>query len=277
MDTLMLKSIGLLLLFFIATYSCLADNISISESSSYELEIIEISQYRNIQENFVYSIYGDVLSHSKELPFSDKRGRYTNVHETAHSIHNELRNYYKRLLKDNKLNVIYLLNSKAAIVSDANITIKMIQPYVYKPLRSSRYSLYLEKQTAFWNDSPTYILDEWNCYILGAECAIDDFLQNKNLEKTNVLSGALEFSVYTLAMCLAIQDHDPDYWINYPQFKALVKYNLMRSERVLRLGGHIPEFQYKEQDRLRAVLLKHGDAEPMRHLLKIEFDGLLLD
>jgi hypothetical protein len=253
--------------------------VDISLSSyilSSDLEFIDVSKYRNIAEPS-YSIYNDVLSHSRELPFGNHNGRYTNVHETAHSIHNELRNTYKALLKNNKLNVIYLLDSQAAIVYDPNISIKMIQPYVNPSLRSTRYRLYLEKQTEFWNDYPTYILDEWNCYILGAECAIDDFLQNKPLEKTNAISGALEFSIYTLAMCLAIKDHDPLYWESHNQFKALVRYNLIRSDRVIRLGFDLPEFQYREQDRLRATLLKHEDSEPIRHLLKTEFDSILLD
>ena len=255
---------------------CSSDNIHISESEITTLEFIDVSKYRNIEESN-YSIYADVLSHSRELPFGNQHGRYTSVHETAHSIHNELRNEYKILLKNNKLNVIYLLNSQAAIVHDPNITIEMVQPYVSPSLRSMRYKLYLEKQLEFWNHYPTYLLDEWNCYILGAECAVDDFLQKKPLEKTNAISGALEFSIYTLAMCLAIQDHDPVYWKSHTQFKALVRYNLMRSERVLRLGSDIPEFQYREQDRLRAVLLRHEEAEPMRRLLKTEFDAILLD
>jgi hypothetical protein len=258
----------------IVSHISLADNIAISECLSNKLEIIDVSRYRKIQEN---SVYGDVLSHSRSIPYGDQHGRYTNVHETAHSIHNELRNEYKKLLKNNRLNAIYLLNSQAALVSDPHISIKNIQPYIVLPLRSTRYKLYFEKQLIFWNEYPTYILDEWNCYILGAECAVDDFLQKKPIEKTNILSGALEFSIYSLAMCLTIKDHDPDYWKSNTQFKSLIKYNLMRSNRVLELGRDIPEFHYNEQNRLRAILLKSDEAAPIRHLLKTEFDAILLD
>lgn len=242
----------------------------------YELEIINLSKYRNF-ESTEYSIYHDVLSYSKAYPFGDQHGRYTNVHETAHSIHNELRNQYRQILKKDKVNVLYILNGEAVVVDDPNITLQCIKPFIGNSLKSQKYKLYLEDQLKFWNEYPTYILDEWNCYILGAECAIDDFLQDKKLEKTNVLAGPLEFSIYALAMCLAIQQHDNDYWHNNLQFKSLIYLNLTRTSRLLTLGSDISEFVNAEQDRLKTMLLKHEEASKIRILLKNDFNSILLD
>lgn len=237
------------------------------------LNFLTISKYRNYNINDVYS---DVLSHSKQKPHGDHDGRYTNVHETAHSIHNELRTKFKPLFK-RSINGFYCLNGKVVLVDDPNIKIRHVQKYIPKVLRSVRYKLYLIDQLAHWDDTPTYILDEWNCYVLGAECAVDDFKNNKRLEKTNAVSGALEFSIYATALAIAVRDNDPLFWKNNNQFKAFIKYNLIRSERAFSAGADIPEFHNKEQDRLQQALLNHPDAEPIREFLKTEFDGIFVD
>ncbi|NDD85833.1 hypothetical protein EBZ38_16350, partial [bacterium] len=121
------------------------------------------------------------------------------------------------------------------------------------------------------------ILDEWNCYILGAECAIDDYNNNLPLEKTNAVSGALEFSIYTAAFALAIKNINPVFWENNTQLKCFIKYNLIRAEKVFNTGSGIEHFHYGEQDRLLQALLKHPDAQGIRDFLKLEFDGIFVD
>lgn len=237
------------------------------------LNLLTIPKYREYSENDIYS---DVLSHSKQKPHGDKDGRYTSVHETAHGIHNELRQQYKPLLKKS-INGFYCLNGRVAIVDDPHIKIRHVQRYIPEVLRSSRYKLYLEDQLVYWDDVPTYILDEWNCYVLGAECAVDDFKRNRQLEKTNAVSGALEFSIYSTALAMAVKENDPIFWRTNTQFKSFIKYNLIRSERVFSAGAYVPEFHNKEQERLQRTLLNHKDAEPIREFLKTEFDGIFVD
>ena len=237
------------------------------------IEFITVPKYRSIDSGCVYA---DVLNHSKQKPHGDQDGRYTNVHETAHGIHNELRNHYRSIIKS-PINVLYCLNGKAVIVDDPNIKMRHVSPYVPEVLRSSRFKLYLVKQLEYWDDTPTYIFDEWTCYILGAECAVDDSRRGRTLEKTNAVSGALEFSIYSVAFAMAVKDHDPFFWKNNSHFKAFIKYNLIRSEKVFSAGADIPEFRNKEQDRLQQALLKDKDAEAIRQFLKTEFDGIFVD
>jgi hypothetical protein len=237
------------------------------------IDFISVSNYKKL---ILDSIYSDVLSHSKQEPHGDKWGRYTNVHETAHGIHNELRNKYKLLLKT-QINVFYCLNGKAVVIKEPNIRIRHINKYIPHILRSSRYKLYLIDQIQYWDDVPLYILDEWNCYILGGECAVDDFNNKRPLEKTNAVSGCLEFSIYSIALCMAIKEHDPIYWATNTQFKAFIKYNLIRSERTFGAGTCVQEFNNDEQNRLYDSLLNHEDSEPIRVFLKNEFDGIFVD
>jgi hypothetical protein len=257
--------------YFAQNYTAIVPKIVQPKHES--LDFLFVPKYRNLSGNDVYS---DVLNHSKQQPHGDKDGRYTNVHETAHGIHNELRQKYKPLLKKS-VNGFYCLDSKCVIVDDPNIKIRHVQRYIPEVLRSSRYKLYLEDQLVYWDDVPTYILDEWNSYVLGAECAVDDFKRNRQLEKTNAVSGALEFGIYSTALAMAVKENDPVFWETNTQFKGFIKYNLIRSERAFSAGADVPEFRNKEQDRLQQALLNHKDAEPIRQFLKTEFDGIFVD
>ena len=106
---------------------------------------------------------------------------------------------------------------------------------------------------------------------------MDDSRRGRTLEKTNAVSGALEFSIYSVAFAMAVKEHDPLFWKNNSHFKAFIKYNLIRSERVFNAGAGVPEFRNSEQDRLQQALLKDKDAEPIRQFLKNEFDGIFVD
>jgi hypothetical protein len=245
----------------------------IQKPKKQSLSFVSVSEYRCLTPE---SVYCDVLNHSKQEPYGDKLGRYTNVHETAHGIHNELRNEYKTLLK-RPVNVFYCLNGKAIVLPEPNIKIRHISKYIPKILRSSRYQLYLVDQTQYWDDVPLYILDEWNCYVLGGECAIDDLKKKVELEKTNAVSGCLEFSIYAVALAMAVKENDTIYWKSNDQFKGFIKYNLIRAERVFGAGSGVPEFYNKEQDRLYDALLNHPDAKELRDFLKSEFDGIFVD
>lgn len=237
------------------------------------IDFIFVSKYRNIDGGCVYA---DVLNHSRQKPHGDNDGRYTNVHETAHGIHSELRNQYRPIIKT-PINVLYCLNGKAVIIDEPKIKLRHISSYIPEVLRSSRFKIYLIEQVQYWDDTPTYIFDEWTCYILGAECAVDDNKRNRPLEKTNAVSGALEFSIYSIGLAMAVKDTDPVFWKNNSHFKAFIKYNLIRAERAFSAGADIPEFRNSEQDRLQQALLNHKDAEPIRDFLKTNFDGIFVD
>jgi hypothetical protein len=236
------------------------------------IDFISVSEYRSRVEN---SVYSDVLSHSRQKPHGNQDGRYTNVHETAHGIHNELRNEYSLLLKT-KINGFYCLDGKAVIVKEPPMEMRHCIPYIPQTLRSSRYKLYFTQQIQHWNNTPTYILDEWNCYLLGAECAIDDFRQKKPLETTNAVSGCFEFAIYSVAMCMAIKDINPEYWKTHYEFKEFIRYCLIRTERAFGSGLSVVEFYNTEQNRLYEAFLRDPSAGSMREFLKTEFAGVLV-
>lgn len=243
----------------------------IKKSNQEILDFIDVpKKNKNIPDD---SIYNDVISRQK-TPFGDKAGRHVNVHETAHGIHSDLRNEYQKKL-GYKCNAFYCLNGKAVILRDPNITIKNITKNIPKNLRSYRYQLYFVNQLKDWDDMPTYVLDEWNAYILGSECALEDVQRGLENPKSDAVSGCLDFSIYSIAMAKTVKELDPKYWEEHPKFKEFIKYNLKRAEKTFKSGKDI--FKSSGQDKLLDSFLNDKKSDDLRNFMKKEFGDYFLN
>lgn len=220
------------------------------------------------------SVYNEVMSYSSYKPFGDNHGRSTNVHETVHGINNILRNKYS-ILSKKKVNGFYAGVGKGIIVENPQILMRDIIPYIPLSVRGYRFNLYFEKQLGDWDSVPTYPIDEWSAYIQGAECALEDALSGKDKEKFDSVSGALEFSIYCSALAMSVKERTPDYWNNNSQFKHIIKFFLIKSEKVFFEGKDI--FPLKEQDKLLLMLRTDESTKDLRHFLITEFEGIFID
>jgi hypothetical protein len=256
----------LLILVLIINNSIILKSEDISETI-----LFDIQKYRSVEEG---TIYGEVLSYSEKTPFGDAHGRPTNVHETSHEIASELTNKYRKISKNNTLRGFYYGDGKGIILQSPNITISEVSQYIPEKFRGYRFQLYFVDQLPYWNDTPLYILDEWTAYIWGARCSVEDY-NTKNIEtKSDSVSGSLEFSLYTLALCLTIIEKDNHYWQNHTQFKTMVKEHLQRAEKVFFEGKDI--FKSTKQQILLDSLKNTNDSEPIKKLLIEEFDNIFL-
>lgn len=237
-------------------------------------EFVDVAVYRQISDE--NSVYTDVLSHAKGNPFGDGSGRSTNVHETAHGIHAEVRNAWTIKL-GRRVNAFYALDGKAIVVEEPSIRKSDVKRFVPQNLRSYRYNLYLEKQTE-WDDTPLYVCDEWVAYVLGAKSGIEDVKVGKhNGEWSDGVSGCLDFSIYTVALCMAIKDGDPEYWKANKQFKSFVIWYLKEAKKTYLEGRRMKEFQWETQDKLLREFLTSESASSMRSFVKEELEGVWLD
>lgn len=236
------------------------------------LVLVDIQKYRELLPHTI--IYNEILSHSKQKPFGDEHGRTTNAHETVHGINSELRNHFKIKLNKN-VNGFYAGAGKGIIIQNPAIQLRDVIPYIPSILRGYRYNLYFVKQLGDWNEVPTYPIDEWSAYIAGAECAVDDKKQKLNHEKSDCVSGVLEFSIYCTALALAVKNNDPNYWNNNQQFKNSIQYFLIKSEKIFFEGQET--FPFKEQDQLLDYLRNHSDTQELRTFLLTEFQGIFVD
>jgi len=229
-------------------------------------EIVKVPTFRNVEDS--KTVYGDVLSHSQDRPFGDAHGRSTNAHETAHGIAAWLRNAHRRPYR---FNGVYYATGKGLLLREPRFKISNVASAIPAPLRSYRYRLYFVEQLRDWNDTPTYILDEWTAYVWGGECALDDYRTKRLNDGTDAVSGCLDFSIYTVAFCIVLQEQDPKLFAEYrPYIRTLLE----RAETTFFEGKDT--FKSSGQTKLLESLRRDPAAEPIRKFLTQEFDGLFL-
>jgi hypothetical protein len=168
-------------------------------------------------------------------------------HETTHGIHSHLRNVF------GKGNVaFYVGNNKAAFMSQPKMKLKQISDIIPNNLRGSRYNTYFVNQLSGWNGVPLYVFDEWVAYTNGAAIGLETpgrvNLTPKHRElhtvsdnRSDVMVGALEFSIYAILTCVAIDKYDPSFLQN-KQYKEFVASELKRSIDIYRKGIILPQY-----------------------------------
>ena len=202
------------------------------------MDLIEVQKYGSFGDD----VYGDVLSHCKRPNRGD--GRYTDVHETSHFISSELR--------QGKMgyNGFYILNSKGVLVKEPPTTIGEVAKYVPENLRGYRYKLYFVEQRRYWDEQPLYIAEEWNCYTLGGMCAVDDYNNKRELERTDAVAGMFEFMVYSTALAMCVEDKCPEYWEKNIQFRRFIQYRMDTSSMIFAVGREVSQFKSLSSDKL---------------------------
>lgn len=262
---------AIVIFFVIIKFYSVSLAIENQDATSSGLKLTQITKYNDLPEN---SIYNTIINYSKEKPFGDQYGRNTNAHETVHGINSYLRNkYFKELKQD--VNGFYAGEGFGIILKNPKLTLRQVKNYIPNCVRGYRFNLYFEKQLVYWDDTPTYPIDEWSAYVAGAECSVDDF--NNGIiysEKCDSVSGTLEFSIYCVCLAKCIKEVDRKYWDENPQFKATIKFYLIKSERVFFQGKDI--FPSKKQDILLNSLRNDEDAQDIRDFLMEEFDGIFV-
>lgn len=186
----------------------------------------------------------------------------THAHETTHGINADVRNN----LGKNGQNGFYCLNNQAALLTDPKCRLSQIGKNVPQSLRGTRFNLYLVQQTRYWDDVPTYVLDEWIAYINGISAGVDQI--NRGLyeerpgETSDVAIGPMEFTYYALALCCTIKEHDPDYFKNHPEFAEFVAFNIRRSVKVYKEGICLRPFRWSTE--IVDSFITNDEAQPLR-------------
>jgi hypothetical protein len=236
------------------------------------MDLIEVKKHGSFGDD----VYGDVLSHCKRPNRGD--GRYTDVHETSHFISSELR--------QGKMgyNGFYILNSKGVLVKEPPTTIGEVADYVPSNLRGMRYQLYLVDQRRYWDEQPLYIVEEWNCYTLGGMCAVDDYNNKRELERTDAVAGMFEFMIYSTALAMCVEDKCPEYWEKNKQFREFIQYRMDTSSMIFAVGREIPQFTSLSSDKLYQTWHNSDEGKEFQNFIdkyftneepiRLEFDYL---
>jgi len=171
------------------------------------------------------SVYADTIRHCTTWRQMKDRSKTTTAHECTHGINNQIRNtagasydiemkmgspspVYMANNGGGRVNACYVLGGRAIILPEPPIRKRDVANAVPKTLRGDRFSTYITGQGA-WDAQPLYIFDEWSAYINGAKCGIDMFARGESPEKTDLMRGPLEFSIYALALMTIVPDPKP--------------------------------------------------------------------
>lgn len=228
---------------------------------------ITVEKVRPLTEN---SVYGDVISHSRETPYGNAHGRATNVHETTHGLNSWIRNNNS----GKRVNGFYVLQDRGIVIDEMRFRKNQVAKFVPQNLRSVRFSMYITGQAA-WDDTPTYILDEWVCYVNGAKCNVEDVQAGRYQgDWTDGVSGSLEFSIYTIALAMAVKEYEPQSWS--PQFSSFLIWELQEAEKTFMVGRAMDKFKWDKQDTLLREFLTSSSAAPMRKFVRENLDGVWL-
>ena len=201
------------------------------DEGSVENENVEIPEpvwttwpkVRNV--NNLGRVLNDIDSHMPAGHQYRDGNKITWAHETTHGINADVRNKHYQP-NQRRVNAFYVLNDRAAVITEPPITIAQMADMVPQDLRGPSYQLYLVQQRRDWNNEPLYLMDEWTAYTNGTECGRELNAQGWDFE----LLQAHNFNVYCLYLAKAIQERCPDY--DDKQFKAYLMWNMARVFRL---------------------------------------------
>jgi hypothetical protein len=223
------------------------------------MDLFKVKKYRDLGAG----VYNDVMSHCAKP--SRGNGRYTDVHETSHFISSALRKGRMGY------NGFYVLDDNAVIVKEPPTTIGEVAKYVPKNLRGYRYKLYFVEQKRYWDEQPLYIAEEWNCYTLGGMCAVDDYNNKRELERTDAISGMFEFMIYSTALAMCVKERCPEYWKINTQFKDFVGYRIDTVSRIFFINREIPQFKSISSDKLYETWHNSDEGKSFQSFINDEF------
>ena len=207
----------------------------------------------------------DIMNHEAPGDSNSYDDLITLGHETTHGINSHVRNRMNNTGK--RANGYYLMDNRAALVEEPNMRKSQVAPFVPQSLRNSRYNLYLAGQSG-WDDMPTYIMDEWVAYINGSAAGVD--LVNKGIWRAgwrDGVKGTIDFCVFSVALGMAIERHDPAYFKSNTQFREFLAFNLKRGMKVFFEGRKMTDFADQEQDDYYRKFRDGTEASAMREFL----------
>lgn len=230
------------------------------------------------------NFYADVLNHSKTRPlYFDNRD--TDAHENTHLIDASIRNdivistNFKR-----NVEAFYVGGDRAVVVDQPNLKLLQVAEFVPAKLREGRFRTYLHTQPTtqpILNGMPLYVWYEWNGYVNGSTVTVEDAEAGRPnpLGKNDCVFANVEFMVYSMALGMAVEQHDPEYFQTNTQFKNFLVWQAHRSMAIYHRGYRFPDLQWNPEyiNELRTGPGGRTIREFMERSLGIDVNRLLTE
>lgn len=217
------------------------------------------------------SIYADIINRSRNPFLTDTRA--TNAHETTHLINADLGNATM-----SRLNGFYVRNGRGVYITEPRVRLAEVSRYLPLSLRSSKYNLYFVQQAGYYHSKPNYILNEGIAYWNDCCVNVEDVKKGRwRSRQSDGISGCVDYSIYTIALCMAVQKHDPAFWNENNQFRRFVVWYLKGAEATYKEGSVYRQLnQFQEQLTLLHTLRTAPEAAAMRAFIKNNLEGVWL-
>jgi hypothetical protein len=126
-------------------------------------------------------------------------------------------------------NCFYVLNSTYFdLIDPPNVTLSQVARAIPNELRGSCYTLYFTgQQLRYWDDQPSYLMDEWVAYTNGAEGVAELFplIGDKLGPQALEIHNSIEFCIYALVYLSIIPNPDAQL-SNFIHWSTLRTYSL---------------------------------------------------
>lgn len=141
------------------------------------------------------------------------------AHETTHGINSRIRMAHRGRPRKNGF---YCLQDRAVVLVEPNVRLSQVAPQVPRSLRGPSYQLYFLQNGRSWDDTPTYLIDEWVAYTNGTSCGQEVGEDGWWYE----LLQAHNFSVYCVTMASVVVEKDPTY--DASEMRDFIRWNIER-------------------------------------------------
>lgn len=166
-------------------------------------------------------------------------------------------------------NGFYVLQDRATLFVEPKMNLSDIASRIPPSLRGSRYATYVVNAAKDWNDSPSYLIEEWVGLTNASEVAVD--LVKENLWGTqtrDAVSGAFELMVYAFAFGLAAEQIEATYFTDNPLSREFLAWNAERAMRLYTEGAAMPVFANNAQDDYATKWRSSPDGAPLRNFAR---------
>lgn len=244
--------------------------IALSGTTKAEPAWLKVKKLREFQNARLGRVLSDIESHMPEgHDYSFAGQPMTWSHETTHGLNGRLRMVFRGKGK----NYLYCLDSKCVEITEPSCSLRDVAMSIPPSLRGPSYHLYMVQQGRYWNDTPSYVLDEWLAYTHGVMTgmAVDEDGWYYELLQAN------NFTVYSIAMAMAVSSRDPNY--DHTQLREFLAWNIQRINKIMegiesqpqqgKLGQNATPRQ--RSDEYRNYLQKSPDADKLREFARSYF------
>lgn len=169
---------------------------------------------------------------------------------------------------------VYVTKDRMAFVLEPAIKLAKVLPYVPPSLRGALFADSMQNATQDWNDTPTYVLDEWTTYVNAAEVAVELGTSGAwTAPRSGAVDGALEFTIYVLALVQAVDDLAGATYADTTQLHEFVAWNAERALGLYAAGAALPVFASSSGAALAAGWKSNADAAGLRNFARKIYGG----